>query len=219
LIKISSFTFNAFAENTYVLSDETGQCVIIDPGCETNAEKMELVNFLTDNSLAPVQILLTHAHIDHVLGNNFISGKYGLKIAMNKIEERILQSAQVIGEMWGIKVEPSPDAEIFLNEGDIVEFGNSKLEIVFTPGHSPGSICFYNRDQKFIIGGDVLFNGSIGRTDLPGGDYGTLVESIRHKLFVFDDDFKVYPGHGTHTTIGNEKQHNPFVGEQALQRY
>jgi glyoxylase-like metal-dependent hydrolase (beta-lactamase superfamily II) len=219
VITISSFTFNPFAENTYVLHDETLQCVIIDPGCYTVEEKHTMESFIQQKGLKPVKLLLTHAHIDHILGNNFLSGKYGLKVEMNKIETPILEAAQVIGDMWGIKVEPSPEAEVFLDEGDVVTFGNSKLEILFTPGHSPGSICFYNRDQKFVIGGDVLFSGSIGRTDLPGGDYNTLIESIRHKLFVLDDDFNVYPGHGAHTTIGEEKQYNPFVGEQALQRY
>jgi glyoxylase-like metal-dependent hydrolase (beta-lactamase superfamily II) len=218
-MQIQSFTFNPFAENTYVLFDDSRQCVIIDPGCYSREEKNELAGFMEDQGLKPVKLLLTHAHIDHILGNNFLCGKYGLKIEMNSLEVQILQSAPMLGEMWGIEVEPSPEAEIFLNEGDVISFGNSRLEIIFTPGHSPGSLCFYNREQKVIIGGDVLFNGSIGRTDLPGGDYNTLLESIRNKLFLLDDDFVVYPGHGPSTTLGEEKKTNPFVGENALQRF
>jgi hydroxyacylglutathione hydrolase len=215
MIQIHSFTFNPFQENTYILSDETRKCVIIDPGCYTAEEKKEFSDYISKNNLEPVKLLLTHAHIDHVLGNNFISGKYKLEIEMNEIEKDLLKSADIYGQMWGINVEPSPAPSVFLKEGNEVSFGNSVLEILFTPGHSPGSICFYNRDQKFAIAGDVLFLGSIGRTDLPGGDYNTLIESIHQKVFTLGDDFKIYPGHGPATTIAHEKQYNPFVGINA----
>lgn len=215
MIQIHSFTFNPFQENTYILSDETNDCVIIDPGCYTEEEKKELADFITDSALKPVKLLLTHAHIDHVLGNNFICGKYDLKIEMNAIEKELLKSAELYGGMWGINVEPSPAPEVFLEEGDVVKFGNSSLEIIFTPGHSPGSICFINRQQKFAIAGDVLFHGSIGRSDLPGGDYETLIKSIHEKVFSLSDDFKIYPGHGPATSIAHEKKFNPFVGENA----
>ncbi|MEO8087206.1 MAG: MBL fold metallo-hydrolase, partial [Bacteroidota bacterium] len=204
MIQIHSFTFNPFQENTYILSDETNDCVIIDPGCYTEEEKKELADFITDSALKPVKLLLTHAHIDHVLGNNFICGKYDLKIEMNAIEKELLKSAELYGGMWGINVEPSPAPEVFLEEGDVVKFGNSSLEIIFTPGHSPGSICFINRQQKFAIAGDVLFHGSIGRSDLPGGDYETLIKSIHEKVFSLSDDFKIYPGHGPATSIAHE---------------
>jgi hydroxyacylglutathione hydrolase len=215
MIQIHSFTFNPFQENTYVLGDETGECVIIDPGCYSEEEKEELAGFITSQGLNPVKLLLTHAHIDHVLGNNFLCGKYNLKIEMNAIEKELLKSAELYGEMWGIKVEPSPAPEVFLEEGDEVKFGKSILQIIFTPGHSPGSICFYNTEQKFAIAGDVLFYGSIGRTDLPGGDYDKLIKSIKEKVFPLGDDFKIYPGHGPSTTIAHEKKSNPFVGENA----
>ncbi|MCX6275116.1 MAG: MBL fold metallo-hydrolase [Bacteroidetes bacterium] len=215
MIQIHSFTFNPFQENTYVLSDETKECVIIDPGCYTEEEKSALSGFISDKGLKPVKLLLTHAHIDHVLGNNYLCGKYKLKIEMNVIEKELLKSAELYGEMWGIKVEPSPAPEVFLAEGDEVKFGNSTLQIIFTPGHSPGSICFYNPEGKFIIAGDVLFHGSIGRTDLPGGDYDTLIRSITEKVFPLGDEYKVYPGHGPSTTIAHEKKFNPFVGENA----
>lgn len=215
MIQIHPFTFNPFQENTYLLSDETNECVIIDPGCYTEDEKQELSAFISSRGLKPVKLLLTHAHIDHVLGNNYLCGKYNLMIEMNVIEKELLKSAELFGEMWGIKVEPSPAPEVFLDEGDEVRFGNSTLQIIFTPGHSPGSICFYNPAGKFIIAGDVLFHGSIGRTDLPGGDYDTLIGSIREKVFPLGDEFKVFPGHGPSTTIEYEKKFNPFVGENA----
>jgi len=215
MIQIHSFTFNPFQENTYILSDETKKCVIIDPGCYTPEEKKEISEFISSHGLEPVKLLLTHAHIDHILGNNYICGKYNLEIEMNEIEKDLLRSADIYGQMWGINVEPSPAPSVFLKEGDQVNFGNSTLEILFTPGHSPGSICFYNTNEKFAIAGDVLFYGSIGRTDLPGGDYETLIESIHQKVFPLGDDFKIYPGHGPSTTIAHEKQYNPFVGINA----
>jgi len=215
MIQIHSFTFNPFQENTYLLSDETKKCVIIDPGCYSTEEKKELSDYISSHGLEPVKLLLTHAHIDHVLGNNYLCGKYKLEIEMNVIEKDLLKSASVYGQMWGIVVEPSPEPTVFLEEGDQVRFGNSMLEIIFTPGHSPGSICFYNTGEKFAIAGDVLFYGSIGRTDLPGGDYDTLISSIHEKVFPLGDEFKIYPGHGPATTIAHEKKFNPFVGVNA----
>ena len=153
----------------------------------------------------------THGHIDHILGNNFVAGKYNLRLEMNALDVDLLQAAPVYGEMWGIHAEPSPDPEVFLTEGDEVSFGNSTLNVIETPGHSKGSISFYSSDNNFVIAGDVLFYGSIGRTDLPGGDFDTLIRSIKEKLFPLGDDCKVYSGHGPETTIGFEKRNNPFL--------
>ena len=211
MITIQSFTFNPFSENMYILYDETKQALIIDPGCYTQPEKDELAKFISETGLKPVKLLNTHAHIDHVLGNNFVAGKYGLKLEMHEADADLLRSAPVYGQMWGIKPEPSPEPSAFLNEGDVVHFGNSKLDVLFTPGHCPGSITFFSSDEKFAIVGDVLFYGSIGRTDLPGGNHELLIRSIREKLFPLGDDMVVYPGHGPSTTIGFEKQHNPFL--------
>jgi hydroxyacylglutathione hydrolase len=211
MIQIASFEFNPFQENTYILYDETKECVIIDAGCYTSEEKNTLAEFIEENNLKPVKLLMTHAHIDHMLGNNFVCGKYNLKIEINHEEIPMLQSAKVVGEMYGIPVEASPDAEIFLDEKNIIHFGKSELKILFTPGHSIGSLSFYNAEQKFAIAGDVLFLESIGRTDLPGGDFVTLEKSIHEKLFSLPDDFKIFPGHGPETTIGHEKKFNPFV--------
>lgn len=211
MLKIDSFTFNPFQENTYVLSDESGECIIIDPGCYDAEEKEELAIFIDSKGLKPVKILLTHAHIDHVLGINFLAGKYGLPIVMNSIETELLKSASIYGQMWGIQVEPAPDPQEFLKDGDTFTFGKTELEVLFTPGHSPGSLSFYHRPTKQLIAGDVLFYGSIGRTDLPGGNFETLEKSIQTKLYTLEDDVIVYSGHGQSTTIGHEKRTNPFV--------
>jgi glyoxylase-like metal-dependent hydrolase (beta-lactamase superfamily II) len=211
MIHIASFTFGPFEENTYILYDETKECVIIDPGCQSIEEKNTLAHYIEEHKLKPVKLLLTHTHIDHILGNNFVCGKYNLKPEINKLELPMLQNAKMIGDMYGIATEPSPDAEVFLTEKDTVRFGNSELKILFIPGHSPGALCFYHSKEKFVIAGDVLFYESIGRTDLPGGDYAALIKGIREKLFTLADDFKVYSGHGPSTTIGHEKKHNPFL--------
>jgi hydroxyacylglutathione hydrolase len=211
VIQIAAFTFNPFEENTYILYDETKECAIIDPGCHSYAEKQELAGFISTQKLTPVKLLLTHTHIDHIFGNNFVCGKYNLKPEVNELELPMLQNAKMIGQMYGIEIEPSPEPGKLLKDVGEVKFGNNELQFIFTPGHSRGSLCFYNSEQKFVIAGDVLFNGSIGRTDLPGGDYNTLIKSIREKLFTLGDDIKVYPGHGPTTTIGHERKHNPFL--------
>jgi len=215
MIQIKSFTFNPFYENTYILNDETQECIIIDPGCYERGEEEELAEFISTQKLKPVLLVNTHCHIDHVLGNNFVCKTFNLSPVLHEIEVKLLKAAPVYGADWGIAMPPSPLPEKFIDEGDTVCFGNSELKILFTPGHSPGSICLHNTDQKIIISGDVLFQQSIGRTDLPGGDFETLIRSIREKLFVLDDATTVYSGHGPQTTIGFEKKHNPFVGNQA----
>lgn len=211
MITIQSFTFNPIQENTYVLFDETKECVIIDPGCYDERERTILKKFISDNNLKPVKLLNTHCHLDHIFGNNFISNFYNLNLEINKKDEPILEAFLVTANLYGMNAEPSPSPSNYLEEGDIVKFGNSQLEILFTPGHSPGSICFYNRENKFIIAGDVLFYGSIGRSDLPGGNHEILINSIQTKLMTLDDDFKVYSGHGSTTTIGFERKNNPFL--------
>ena len=211
MIEVKGFTFNPFQENTYVLFDETQECIIIDPGCYGPEEKLELTQFIKQKGLKPVQLLNTHCHIDHVLGNKYVSETWGLDLVINKREVDLLDAVQSYGANWGIFAEKSPAASFFLDEGDKVSFGASQLAVFFTPGHSPGSICFYSMYDNFIISGDVLFYQSIGRTDLPGGDYDTLIESIQNKLFVLPDNTTVYSGHGPVTTIGAEKKLNPFV--------
>lgn len=210
-MKIYKFTFNYFGENTYVLYDNTGECAIVDPGCCNNSEENILSEFIKKENLKPKYLLNTHCHIDHILGNAFVKEKYKIPLLINKNEEPVLKSGISISQAYGISYNPSPSADSFIDEQDEVKFGDTTLKIVFTPGHSPGSICFINHRIKAIIGGDVLFNGSIGRTDLPGGDFQTLENSIIKKLYTLPDEYIVYCGHGEETTIGFEKYNNPFV--------
>ncbi|HNQ60877.1 MAG TPA: MBL fold metallo-hydrolase [Bacteroidia bacterium] len=211
MIKVASFTFNPFAENTFVLSDETGEAIIIDPGCYDAEEKNMLSNYIEKQQLKPVKLILTHAHIDHILGNNYVSSKYNLGVEMHADDVELLLAAPVYGQVWGIQAEPSPGPSNLLKPGEFVNFGQSELEILFTPGHSKGSISFYSKQDKFAVVGDVLFNGSIGRTDLPGGNHSELIKSIREKLLVLGDEVRIYCGHGPETTIGHERKHNPFL--------
>lgn len=211
MIKVHRFTFNPYSENTYVLYDTTKKCAIIDPGCYTREEKKELENWITDQSLEPVLLLNTHCHIDHILGNAFVAETYNLIPQFHRSELEILRAASVYGPNMGFVIEEASEPEVFLDEGGCIRFGESELQIILTPGHSPGSLVFYHTEQKIAIGGDVLFYQSIGRTDLPGGNYDQLMHSIKEKLFKLGDGYTVYPGHGPETTIGFEKQYNPFL--------
>ncbi len=211
MISIHTFTFNPIQENTYILSDETKQCVIIDPGCYDASERAILANFIADNKLTPVKLINTHCHLDHVFGNGFVAEKYNLQLEINKNDQYVLDTYLTVAGLYNMVAQPSPAPSVYLEEGDLIKFGNSVLEILFTPGHSPGSISFYNKQQKFVIAGDVLFYGSIGRTDIPGGNHETLIHSIKTKLLTLEDDYKVFSGHGQATTIGFERNNNPFL--------
>jgi len=210
MIQIQSFTFNAFQENTYLLYDETQQCVVIDPGCYDRNEQEELDGFIRENNLKVVQLLNTHGHIDHVFGNAFVKRKYDVPLLIHEIDAATLRAVVNYAPVWGFPSYQDTTPDGFLREGQTLRFGNSELEILFVPGHAPGHVAFVNHSQRFCIGGDVLFRRSIGRTDLPGGDFQTLIRSIHGQLFPLGDDFVVYPGHGESTTIGEEKRLNPF---------
>ena len=210
MISIKTFEFNPFSENTYVISDESAECIIVDPGCLGDDEKRQLSQFIDDNELVVKKLVNTHCHIDHVFGNAFVKSTYGVGLTIHKLDEPTLESVIVYAPMYGFRsYEPSHPDE-FIEEGDSLSFGNSTFEIIFVPGHAPGHIALVNREQKICIAGDVLFRESIGRTDLPGGDHETLIKSIHEKMFELDDETVVYPGHGPTTTIGYEKSHNPF---------
>lgn len=211
MLQIQSFIFSPIQENTYILYNEFKECIIIDPGCYFDAEKEILKNFITKNDLTPRMLLNTHCHLDHVFGNKFVAETYGLTLQLHQKEIKVLSFASTSGLMYNMPFDNYSGTFIELKEGDTISLGNDILEILETPGHSPGSICFYCAKQHFVIGGDVLFQRSIGRTDLPGGDYQTLITSIRSKLFTLPDDTTVYNGHGDKTTIGEEKIHNPFL--------
>lgn len=211
MLQIEVFTFNPIQENTYVLFNEKGEAAIIDPGCYFTAEKEELNNYLINNGLKPVKLLNTHCHLDHVFGNKYVHEKFGLDLYIHSDEEKVLEFAPQSGLQWGMPFDNYKGPLHFLNDNDIVKLGDDELKVLLTPGHSPGSISFYCEKQGFVIGGDVLFKESIGRTDLPGGNFEILEKSIREKLYTLPDAVIVYNGHGPATTIGHEKKMNPFV--------
>jgi glyoxylase-like metal-dependent hydrolase (beta-lactamase superfamily II) len=211
MITICDFVFGPFQENTYVLYDETRECVVIDPGNNTASEDKKLSDFISENNLIVKRLILTHGHIDHINGNKYVFDTYGLLPEVHQSDVYFIEKHLSSATMYGLPAQQSPMPKTYLKEGDVIEFGNSKLQTIHTPGHSPGSITFYNVEQKFMIAGDVLFYGSIGRTDLPMGNMDDLISSIKNKLFNLGDEMKVYNGHGQSTTIGFEKLHNPFL--------
>jgi hydroxyacylglutathione hydrolase len=210
MIQIHSFVFGPFMENTFVLFDHTQSCVVIDPGCYETVEKQEIKDFIDSHGLKVEKLLNTHCHIDHVLGNAFIKNSYGVELYLHPHDEATLRAVETYAPVYGFPAYAPTLPDHFLEHGDVVTFGNSRLEVLFVPGHAPGHIAFYCPTQGFCIGGDVLFRNSIGRTDLPGGDYNTLIESIHREFFSLPDDTVVYCGHGPETTIGYEKRTNPF---------
>ena len=211
MLKIKVFTFSPIQENTYVVYNEKNECIIIDPGCYFPEEQQELKSFIDKRELLPKWLVNTHCHLDHVFGNKFIAEGYNLTLHLHPKEEVVLQFAPASGLMYDMPFDNYRGEFIFLNECDKIVLGEDELEIIHVPGHSPGSICFYCKAQNFIIGGDVLFNGSIGRTDLPMGDHQTLITGIKQKLFALPDNVIVHSGHGRDNTIGSEKKLNPFV--------
>jgi glyoxylase-like metal-dependent hydrolase (beta-lactamase superfamily II) len=211
MLKIKSFVFSPIQENTYLLYNEFNHCAIIDPGCYFDAEKEQLTQFIKQSGLHPKMLLNTHCHLDHVFGNKYIAETYGLPLQIHAKEKAVLDFAPASGLMWNVPFDNYTGEITFLKEDDILKLGEDELKVIEAPGHSPGHICFYCAKQNFIISGDVLFNRSIGRTDLPGGNHQTLVNSIKQKLFVLPDETVVYSGHGAPTTIGEEKRENPYL--------
>jgi glyoxylase-like metal-dependent hydrolase (beta-lactamase superfamily II) len=210
MIQIQTFTFNPFSENTYLVYDDTGEGVIIDPGCYEKSEKDELAQFIESKKIKVKYLLNTHCHIDHVLGNNFVKEKFQFPFLIHQNDEPVLRSVKAYAPSYGFNLyqEILPDG--YVSEGDSVSFGNTVLEVIFLPGHAPGHIGFYHKESHSLLSGDVLFEQSIGRTDLPGGDFNTLIKSIHEKIFTLPDEVVVYPGHGNTTTVGEEKISNPF---------
>ena len=210
-MKIKTFVFSPFSENTYVVWDGTRECIIIDPGCYDKYEQNILLTFLKEKKLKPVKLLNTHCHIDHIFGNKFVTDTFNLPAEAHVTENSNIQYSADKAILFGVKMEAPYPVTNFINENDTIKFGNSELKIMHVPGHTEGSLIFHNEDEKFAIVGDVLFNQSIGRTDLPGGNYETLIEGIRTKLYKLAPETVVYSGHGETTTIGNEQRNNPFV--------
>ena len=205
-------TFGPFSENTYVIYDETLECVVIDPGCSNAAERNELLKTINDLGLKPVRLINTHCHVDHIPGNPLIASTYHVGLEIHPNEVAVLEDAPNFAHIFQIEMSgDQPPVKAFINEGDIINFGKTKLKALATPGHSPGSLSFYNEVEGYVISGDALFYRSVGRYDLPGADGNQLLQSITTRLMTLPDDVKVYSGHGPDTTIGSERRHNPFL--------
>lgn len=211
MLKVKGFAFNPFYENTYVLYDETKEAVIIDPGCFDKGEEQELTDFIEQNGLKPVRFVNTHCHLDHIFGNKFVAERYNLPLEIHAKDEYNLELADEFAAAFGVSNPNSPKPGAYLQENSMLEFGHQALKILFTPGHSAGHIAFYSEEAELVMSADVLFNGGIGRTDLPGGDYQTLMNTIENQLLPLPDNVTVYPGHGPITTIGHERRSNPFI--------
>ncbi len=210
-MNIKTFVFNPFYENTYVISSQAGNCLIFDPGCYEDFERKELIDFVELEGLKVKAIINTHCHIDHVLGNDYLRDKYSVPLKIPKYEKEVYEAIPVIAPQWGITGYHQAEVDEFLEEGNVISLDEIELEMIEVAGHSPGHLIFYCKEDREVIGGDVLFRESIGRTDLPGGDHDALLSNIQQKVYTLPEDVTVYPGHGPSTTIGHEKMHNPFV--------
>lgn len=211
MIKIKKFVFNPIQTNTYLISDESAECVIIDAACYSKEEVEVLIAYINVQKLKPVKLINTHGHIDHILGLVNLSKKYNLNAMIHKDDLALVEHAAQYAAMFGLECDQWPVIEKFFNDGDIISFGMSELQVIHTPGHSPGSVCFYQQSNNILFSGDTLFSGSIGRTDLPGGNYNLIIASIKNKLLILPDQVRVLSGHGVDTTLKIEKQSNPYL--------
>ncbi|HPS83547.1 MAG TPA: MBL fold metallo-hydrolase [Bacteroidales bacterium] len=211
-IQLHTFVFNGFGVNNYILEAENGDCIIVDAACSNDSEKEQLKRFFSDGKRKPVMLINTHTHIDHVLGCAFVQKEFGIQWLMHSEAQSTLREAPVFASLFGINNLEISKPDQLLEDGQELTFDNTTIKILYTPGHAPGSICLYIPAGRMVITGDVLFNGSIGRTDLTGGNFDVLMESIHTKLLTLPDDTIVYPGHGPATTIGDERTGNPYLG-------
>lgn len=211
-LQIAGFTFNPFQENTYIVYNDKREAVIVDPGCYTRQEQQALKDYIDENQLEVLALLNTHAHIDHVLGNDFVCRTYGTKLYLHELDIPTLERAAYAASLYGIEgYEPSPAPDVLIADGETLSFGDISFRVIFGPGHAPGHVAFYNEANGLLLGGDILFRGSFGRYDLPGGDLETLKMTIKEKIFTLPGETVVYSGHGPATTIGVEKQNNPIL--------
>ncbi|MDC1431111.1 MBL fold metallo-hydrolase [Bacteroidia bacterium] len=211
MTQVHQLTYGPFAENTYLITDADDNALVIDPGMYHPQENTHFFEYLNQKKIKPGRLLLTHAHLDHVFGVHWVNKQYNLVPEVHQEDKIVYDTAVAVAKGYGLNMQPLVAAKVGLAEGDIIELGSAKLSILHAPGHSPGSVCFYNAEEGYLIGGDVLFQGSIGRTDLPGGDFDKLINSIRTKLMDLPDDTTVYSGHGAITTIGQERISNPYL--------
>ncbi len=216
MLTVKSFEFSPIRENTYLVYNEFNECAIIDPGCYYDQEKEAMAQFIEKMDLKPVMLLNTHCHLDHVFGNLYVANRYGLVPHIHRLEIPVLEYAPVAALMYNCPFDNYQGPLEYIDAGKQLKMGNDRLEVLFTPGHSPGSVSFYNPEGGFLVSGDVLFQRSIGRTDLPGGDLDTLLTSIREQLFVLPNETSVYSGHGPVTSIGDEKKFNPFLNQPPI---
>jgi glyoxylase-like metal-dependent hydrolase (beta-lactamase superfamily II) len=211
MIHIQKFTFNPFQENTYLIYNNEKDCVVLDPGNSNPVEDQQLFDFIEEENLQPFLIFNTHAHLDHILGNQSVHDAYDIPVALHPKEKEIYKSSPQLAQMYGMPPFELPEPTVWVDVDAPLKIGEEKLQLLFTPGHSPGEVSLYHEDSKQLIAGDVLFRESIGRTDLPGGDHATLLESIRNKFWPLPEEVEVFCGHGPETTIGHEKENNPFL--------
>jgi len=211
MLKVHKLVFNPFQENTFIIEGNNGSCFIIDPGCFNATENNELKDFIAQRGLHPQKLILTHFHLDHVFGNQFVHDQWGLLPTGHKDGEATLAGNERACQVYGLPHIPSPPITHFLADGDILELDGEQIKVIHVPGHSTGHIALVCETSGWVVAGDVLFQNSIGRTDLPGGDFDTLAQSISEKMYALPDDMVVYCGHGPETTIGSEKFSNPFV--------
>jgi hydroxyacylglutathione hydrolase len=214
MILIKKFTFNVFAENTYVISNDEKEAIIIDPGCSNAYEQSQLSEYIEKQALTPIRLINTHCHIDHVLGNDFVKQKYRLKLEAHQNEIPVITRVHEYAAMFGQQIDKQTPPEIFIEDQATFDFGDTRFKALLAPGHSPGSLCFYFENEKVVIAGDVLFKGSVGRFDLPGANGEDLYRSVTEVLMTLPDDVKVFSGHGPETTIGDERKSNPFINRQ-----
>lgn len=210
MLQIQGFVFNFASENTYILYNENKNAWLIDPGNMNEQETKAIESFISDNGLKIEKILLTHAHIDHVLGLQWAFDTFKVPVIMHQDDKEVLDMLQASGMRFGFQINPVNVEVKYINEGDELDLDGEKFKIYHVPGHSPGSVVYHNENQSFMISGDVLFEGSIGRTDLYKGNHEQLINGIKNKLFILDDKTQVFSGHGNPTTIGFEKEYNPF---------
>lgn len=213
MLQLHRATFNPFSENTYIIYNELGECWIVDPGMYDEEERHFLDDFIARQGLRPQGILNTHAHIDHILGVQHLMDRYQIPFALHPLEAPVLAGARGSAMMFGMRLDAVPQPTQVIREGQAIHLGADKLEIRLVPGHSPGSVAFYYAEGGWLLGGDVLFEGSIGRTDLPGGNHEQLLQSIRTQVFSLPAATIVYPGHGPETTVAEEMRSNPFLRE------
>lgn len=211
MLQVECFTFNAFQENTYLIINEKKECWIVDPGMYENEEVTTFTSYITKHGLQPVAIINTHTHLDHIFGVNALKNLYNIPFGIHAGDIPVLKGAAGSAMLFGFTFPNIPTVDFYIQEQQPIPNGPAGIDTRLAPGHSPGSVIFYHQEGKWVIGGDVLFYGSIGRTDLPGGNHNSLLKSIASKLYTLPDDTLVYSGHGPATTIGHEKLHNPFI--------